>query len=191
MASGDAFEIQTLGAKKLPDLFSKFGAPYHVVLAMGTRDEFIQTLAAFERYEAWDAAGKEWTTTHRFLHSEGQTGADGATRTPARVESMPGAEVVFCEPVRVPPGPAKLKRVHADSTLAFQKRGWVYTFRCTWSAATLSPGIESLIEQRAAPSEYAVLIGRPDWDAYVAGHTSEHVAESIAMKVRAVRDVIT
>ena len=175
------FEKLKNPANDIFDLLSKLGTPKKIVLPMANRDDFLVTLRSFEAFDGWAEAGDQWTTDVVYEHSLGQA---------PLVRHVDGAELHFLEPPKAHTGLAKLRRVRVDRSVAFRLRGWEYAFRCRWTAATLSPGIESLVEQRAAPTEYAVVIDRRDWDVYAAENTRRHVAESIGMKVDDIRAII-
>ena len=189
--TGDSngFEIP---AKKVADLLAEMGPPQKIVLAMASRDDFLLTLRAFEAYEGWEARSGGWLESVVYEHAAGHTTGSGQRHSAPLVRPVRGGALHFFEPqpATVDANPIKLRRVHADRLLVFRHRGWEYAFRCRWSAATLSPGIESLVEQRAAPNEYAVVIGRSDWDAYAAANTTAHIAKSICMKVEDIRGII-
>lgn len=184
------FECLKFPAKDIRDLLSEIGTPKKIVLPMASRDHFLHTLRSFLAFDGWDLPATQWTTGVVYEHSSGHTTDRAQTTVAPLVRHVRGAELHFSQESKAQPEITKLRRVHVDRLLVFRHRGWEYTFRCRWSAATLSPGIESLVEQRAAPAEYAVVIGRSDWDAYAAANTTTHVAESIRMKVEDIRRII-
>ncbi len=157
---------------------------------MASRDDFLDTLCAFEHYDAWDYCSTTWSTTYTFLHNGGKTTAQGTHSAPHTV-SLGHADLVFSKAISKVPELTKLKRVYADKAMVFSKAGWDYRFVCRWTAATLSPGIESMVEQRAGPSNYLIVLTRKDWEDYSAMHTSRHVAESISMKIDDIRKLLS
>jgi len=171
------------------DLLGTYGMPEKIVVVVDGRDSFMRTLRAFELYQGWDVS-TPWGEEPEISYVCAPDGRSSTVRSEAAGKDVSlefHSPAVACPPTAV----AKLRRVHADRTMAFEKSGWRYVFRLRWSAATLSPGLESLVEQRASPSEYAVVLQRRDWPAYAAGHTLSHVAASIDMKVEDILAVST